>query len=190
MQAHNYELFSFSSAGRVPLLSNKVSGIASEYCLWHLPCSGSRCLQGDGKRVSKSSPTCNIRKSDGCQNATQSTKMLWIWGVLKQRNSIAASFEQRRGFGCLRYTEIPGFLEDERGFCSCLTSQVLPKSSFSTYQGCLCSQWVGFLEKTPQLSSLYFRWLYGQAYLSIQPSDCSFAVLISLWLVCAPEMGH
>lgn len=32
---HTTELFSFSSAGWEPLLSNKVSGIASAYCLWH-----------------------------------------------------------------------------------------------------------------------------------------------------------
>lgn len=39
----------------------------------------------------------------------------------------------------------------------------------------------GFPKKTPQLRSLHFCWLHGQVHLSIQPLDCPFALLVSLW---------
>lgn len=76
--------------------------IACDTCLAPAPAACKR----DGKRVSKSSPTCNIRKSASCWNAMQSTKMLWIWGVPRPGNSApggATSSELGRGFRCLGF---------------------------------------------------------------------------------------
>lgn len=78
---------------------------------------------------------------------------------------------------CLRQTKMPGFLE---GVWSC-SGQVLPRSSLSAHQGCVLSgQWPGAFLKA-QVPTLHFCCLCGQVHLSIQSSDCPFAVLVTLW---------
>lgn len=162
----------------MPPLSNKVSGIASAYCLWHLPHSGSHCLQESEQKLT------HMRHQNGSRgwNAMQSPKMLRIWA--SEDRGILSQEEQ-----CLlrREGDLDVLEANKDAWLSgrCLRCLVLFWSGSAEVQSqCppgLCSQWMGtgaFLKT--QLSSLHSCCLCGQVHLSLHSLDCPFSVLVTL----------